>query len=99
MCRHSTVVPAHVGAVLAFAVSAATHAAGPVTEAHPHMLENPVVFMAMAEELEWQDVSPDGTLAWDAFAWVGRDDARLWLRSEGSRTRNANPATSSATRH
>lgn len=90
MRSHITRLRAPVALVFLLAAGAAARAAGPVPDAHPHMLENPVVFMAMAEELEWQDGSPDGTLAWDAFAWVGRDDARLWLRSEGSRTRNAN---------
>jgi copper resistance protein B len=53
---------------------------------HSHGGENPLVFMAIAEELEWQDVD-DGRLHWDATAWLGRDDGRLMFRSEGTRTR------------
>lgn len=64
-------------------------AAEPPAMQHSHALENPLVVMVMAEELEWQDVAPEGTLAWDASAWIGRDDGRLLLRSEGSRTRRA----------
>lgn len=59
---------------------------------HSHAGENPLVFMAMAEELEWQDVG-DGRLHWDVTAWAGRDDGRLMFRSEGTRTRNDNDET------
>jgi copper resistance protein B len=60
---------------------------------HSHAGENPLVFLFMAEELEWQDNSPNGSLAWDITAWAGRDEGRLLFRSEGSRTRNDNDET------
>lgn len=59
---------------------------------HSHAGENPLVFLAMAEELEWQDVE-DGRLHWDVTAWAGRDEGRLMFRSEGTRTRNDNDET------
>jgi copper resistance protein B len=60
---------------------------------HSHAMENPLVYQVMADELEWQDVGDNGALAWDAVAWLGRDEARVYLRSEGSRTRGANDDT------
>jgi copper resistance protein B len=60
--------------------------AGLYSGEHSHAGENPLVFMAMADELEWQDVD-GGRLHWDVTAWAGRDDGRLMFRSEGTRTR------------
>lgn len=56
---------------------------------HSHALENPLVVMLMADELEWQAGPGADGLAFDGYVWIGRDDARLWLRTEGSRTRGA----------
>ncbi len=50
-----------------------------------HMDDDPFVWMAMADRLEWQDGDADDALAWDAKAWFGHDRGRLWLRSEGER--------------
>jgi copper resistance protein B len=77
------------GALLAAGTVSAQNAPFYVGE-HSHAGENPLVFLFMAEELEWQDTSPDGRLAWDVTAWAGRDNGRLMFRSEGSRTRNDN---------
>jgi copper resistance protein B len=75
-------------AALAVLLAPACHAQGAPFYAgeHSHAGENPLVFMAIAEELEWQDVG-DGRLHWDVTAWAGRDEGRLMFRSEGTRTR------------
>jgi copper resistance protein B len=81
-------------AALAVLLAPACHAQGAPFYAgeHSHAGENPLVFMAIAEELEWQDVG-DGRLHWDVTAWAGRDEGRLMFRSEGTRTRNDNDDT------
>jgi copper resistance protein B len=48
-----------------------------------HMDDDPFVWMVLVDRLEWQQASSDHALAWDAKAWLGHDDNRLWLRSEG----------------
>lgn len=48
-----------------------------------HMDEDPFVWMVQFDRLEWQQAERDHALAWDATAWFGYDDNRLWLRSEG----------------
>ncbi|MDK1394199.1 copper resistance protein B [Pseudomonas protegens] len=43
----------------------------------------------LVDQLEWQDADPGGSVAWEIEGWVGGDRDRLWLRSEGERTRGA----------
>jgi len=50
-----------------------------------HMDDDPFVWMAMADRLEWQAGDAGDALAWDAKAWFGHDRGRLWLRSAGER--------------
>lgn len=52
-----------------------------------HLHDDPVHWLWLFDRLEWQDRDAGDTLAWKTRAWVGRDFDRLWLRSEGSRTR------------
>jgi copper resistance protein B len=82
--RSTTRAPALVALLAASAGTSAAELAG-----HSHALENPLVAMVMADELEWQSGPGADGLAFDGYAWIGRDDARLWLRTEGSRTRAA----------
>ncbi len=51
-----------------------------------HMNDDPLVWMVLADQLEWQDGSPDDALAWNVSAWVGHDTGRLLFRSEGQMT-------------
>jgi copper resistance protein B len=74
---------------LAMLLAGATGAPAAEPAGHSHALENPLVVMVMADELEWQSGPGEDGLAFDGYAWIGRDDARLWLRTEGSRTRAA----------
>jgi len=41
----------------------------------------------LVDQLEWQDAERGASLAWELEGWVGGDRDRLWLRSEGQRTR------------
>lgn len=54
-------------------------------DARDMMLERPLNYLVMLDHLEWQDTTPDSAAAWDIDAWVGRDLARLVVRSEGER--------------
>ena len=61
-------------------------AAFPALDGHDmgaHMDDDPFVWMVMFDRLEWQDSSEGHAAAWEAKAWFGHDDNRLWLRSEG----------------
>lgn len=41
----------------------------------------------LVERLEWQDAERGTSLGWEVNGWIGGDRERLWLRSEGERTR------------
>ncbi len=51
-----------------------------------HMNDDPLVWMVLVDELEWQNASSDDTLAWNVFAWIGHDTGRVLFRSEGEMT-------------
>ena len=53
---------------------------------HGHMNDDPLVWMVLADQLEWQNASPDDALAWNVSAWVGHDTGRALFRSEGEMT-------------
>jgi copper resistance protein B len=48
------------------------------------MLENPLNKLVLLDRLEWHD-APGNPQTWDLDAWIGRDLAKLWIRSEGER--------------
>ena len=52
-----------------------------------HLHDDPVHWLWLFDRLEWQDRDAGDTLDWKTRAWIGRDFDRLWLRTEGSRTR------------
>lgn len=62
-------------------------AAFPDLGADPHsmMLERPMNYFVLLDQLEVLDTDPDRSLAWDLDAWVGKDLSRLVVRSEGER--------------
>ncbi len=57
-----------------------------------HMHDDPVRAFALADRLEWQSDGRDDTTAWDVLGWIGNDTSRLWLRSEGERSRGVTEA-------
>lgn len=50
---------------------------------HDHMDDDPVNWMFLADQLEWQDGDGENALQWNVRAWAGRDLNRLLLRAEG----------------
>lgn len=59
-------------------------AAAPPTQTQTHDHGREVFAFLMVDRLEgWND--GDGGQAWGAKGWIGSDDHRLWLRSEGER--------------
>jgi copper resistance protein B len=52
------------------------------------MLENPLNKLVLIDRFEWHD-APSDPLLWDVDAWIGRDLAKLWIRSEGERNDDA----------
>jgi copper resistance protein B len=59
-----------------------------------HMNDDPLEYMVLLDRLEIRDASAMTPFAWDAKAWLGRDNNRLYLRSEGD---IANGTTDKAT--
>ncbi len=39
----------------------------------------------VVDTLEWRRADGESTGAWDGYAWFGRDEGKLWIRSEGER--------------
>ena len=56
---------------------------GPSGHIHGPSLNN----FLLVDQLEWQDADQGGSVAWEVEGWIGGDRDRLWLRSEGERTR------------
>lgn len=50
-------------------------------------LEAPTIYsLVQFDLLEYQAQEDANSIRWDAFAWVGRDYDRLWLKSEGQQS-------------
>ncbi|MDH3511997.1 MAG: copper resistance protein B [Gammaproteobacteria bacterium] len=52
--------------------------------------DDPLLFMAMVDQLEVRLTSGDNPLTWDADAWLGKDLNKLWLKTEGERVNGEN---------
>jgi copper resistance protein B len=44
--------------------------------------DDPLLGAVFVEQLEWRE---DDELVWDAEAWLGKDQNKLWLKTEGER--------------
>lgn len=53
---------------------------------HTHMDDDPVNWMLLVDQLEWQSRDGDDAIQWNVRAWAGRDLNRLLLRAEGHAT-------------
>jgi copper resistance protein B len=49
------------------------------------MPDDPVYWMLLFDEFEWQDQREGDVLSWDVNAWIGTDMHRALLRAEGER--------------
>lgn len=47
------------------------------------MNDDPVISKLMMDQLEWRNTSGDDALAWNGSWWIGRDEGRMLVRSEG----------------
>ena len=48
--------------------------------------DDPLLFMFMADKLEWRDADEGDLWVWDADAWLGKDLNKLWFKTEGEYT-------------
>ena len=48
--------------------------------------DDPLLFMAILDQMEMRDVGDDNTFSWDAQGWFGQDLRKLWFKTEGERT-------------
>ena len=49
------------------------------------MSDNTAVHQVLLDQFEYVNSRDGNGLAWDAQAWYGRDDGKLWLKTEGER--------------
>jgi len=55
--------------------------------------DDPLLFMAILDQMEMRDAGDDNTFSWDAQGWFGQDLRKLWFKTEGERTEgNTNEA-------
>ncbi len=47
------------------------------------MMDTPVMFYVLLDQFEWVDTDEGSALNWEGLGWLGDDNQRLWLRSEG----------------
>lgn len=52
---------------------------------HDTMIEDPLNKLVVFDRLETQDAEGGDVLHWDLDTWIGRDLAKLWIRSKGDR--------------
>ena len=44
--------------------------------------DDPLLFMFMADKLEWRDADAGDLWVWDADAWLGKDLNKLWFKTD-----------------
>lgn len=45
--------------------------------------DDPVLASLLVDQLEWRDQSGENPVAWEADLWLGRDLDKLWIKTEG----------------
>jgi copper resistance protein B len=48
--------------------------------------DDPLLVLAILNQLEMRDTGGDDTLSWDGQGWIGKDLRKLWIKTEGERT-------------
>jgi len=48
--------------------------------------DDPLLVLAILNQLEMRDTGGDNTLSWDGQGWIGKDLRKLWIKTEGERT-------------
>lgn len=54
-----------------------------------HGEDDPLLVMGVMDQLESRDPGGEGALAWDVYAWLGKDFDKLWISAEGERSSSA----------
>ncbi len=49
------------------------------------MMDTPILLYALLDQFEWVNTDEGSALRWDGTGWLGNDEQRLWLRTEGER--------------
>ena len=49
------------------------------------MMDTPIMFYALLDQFEWVDADEGSALSWEGLGWLGNDNERLWIRTEGAR--------------
>lgn len=59
-----------------------------------HGDDDPLLTKVMFDQLEWRRATgtDSGALVWQADAWLGRDQDKLWFKAEGERTEGVTEA-------
>ncbi len=55
--------------------------------------DDPLLLMAIFDQLELRDTGGDNALVWDGQGWIGKDLSKLWIKTDGER---ANGSTEEA---
>ena len=70
------IIMALIGSTIACAQSSATGW-------QPPMMDNPIIWHVLFDQLEGRTNGPDNEFRWDGEGWVGTDMNKLWFKSEG----------------
>lgn len=70
---------------LGHASAAQAHDTLPHFDTAVHEHENPVLSKWMLDRFERRDANSGDLTYWEAQAWIGGDERKLWLKTEGSR--------------
>lgn len=54
-------------------------------KARAHGEDDPLLVMALIDQLELQNAHRDSSLAWDMQGWIGKDVNKLWIKTDGER--------------
>lgn len=49
------------------------------------MMDTPLLSHSLLDQFEWVDTEDGSALNWEAMGWIGKDQQRLWWRTEGER--------------
>ena len=49
----------------------------------PPMMDNPIIWHVLFDQLEGRTNGPDNEFRWDGEGWIGTDMNKLWFKSEG----------------
>ena len=55
-------------------------------DARAAVSDDPLLVLAILNQLEMRDTGGDNTLSWDGQGWIGKDLRKLWIKTEGERT-------------